>query len=88
MKSRIACIGSATQDIFVKTPEFQFRRSKTRKEIDLCLKLGKKFDIEEIHFDFGGGALNTSMGFKKRVLTQIQLFLWELTQLQKKLKCC
>lgn len=65
MKSRIACIGSATQDIFVKTSEFQFRRSKTRKGIDLCLKLGKKFDIEEIHFDFGGGALNTSMGFKK-----------------------
>ncbi|PIN98478.1 MAG: hypothetical protein COT90_04115 [Candidatus Diapherotrites archaeon CG10_big_fil_rev_8_21_14_0_10_31_34] len=65
MKSRIACIGSATQDIFVKTPEIHFRKSKTRKGIDLCLKLGKKFDIEEIHFDFGGGALNTSMGFKK-----------------------
>jgi sugar/nucleoside kinase (ribokinase family) len=65
MKSKIVCIGSATEDIFVKTDEFHFRRSKTKKGIDLCLKLGKKFDIEEIHFDYGGGALNTSLGFKK-----------------------
>ncbi|MFH1588177.1 MAG: carbohydrate kinase family protein [Candidatus Diapherotrites archaeon] len=65
MKSKILCIGSATEDIFVKTSEFHFRKSKTEKGTDLCLKLGKKFDIEEIHFDFGGGALNTSLGFKK-----------------------
>jgi len=65
MKQKIACIGSATEDIFVKTDEFHFRRSKTKKGMDLCLNLGKKFDIEEIYFDFGGGALNTSIGFKK-----------------------
>ncbi len=65
MNKKIACIGSATQDIFVKTSEFHFRKSKTEKGTDLCLKLGKKFDIDEIHFDFGGGALNTSVGFKK-----------------------
>ncbi len=65
MKPKIACIGSATEDIFVKTDEFHFRKDKTHKGTDLCLKLGKKFDIDEIHFDFGGGALNTSLGFKK-----------------------
>jgi sugar/nucleoside kinase (ribokinase family) len=65
MKPKILCVGSATEDIFVKTSEFHFRRSKTHKGTDLCLKLGKKFDIEEIHFDYGGGALNTSIGFKK-----------------------
>ncbi|MBU2099688.1 carbohydrate kinase family protein [Candidatus Micrarchaeota archaeon] len=65
MKSRIVSIGSATEDIFVKTDEFHFRKSKSSKGTDLCLKLGKKFDIEEIHFDYGGGALNTSLGFKK-----------------------
>ncbi|MFH1663214.1 MAG: carbohydrate kinase family protein [archaeon] len=65
MKQKITCVGSATEDIFVKTDEFHFRKSKSKKGIDLCLKLGKKFDIEEIYFDFGGGALNTSIGFKK-----------------------
>ncbi len=65
MKSKIVCIGSATQDIFVKTPEFQFRKSRKGTGTELCLKLGKKFDIEEIHFDYGGGALNTSFGFNK-----------------------
>ncbi len=65
MKAKIVSIGSATRDIFVKTSQFHFRKSKGKKGIDLCLNLGKKFDIEEIVFDCGGGSLNTSIGFKK-----------------------
>ena len=63
---RVACIGSASEDVFIESKEFHFlRRSGEEEHADICLPFGKKLDIEKAEFGFGGGAMNSSIGFSR-----------------------
>ncbi|MEM3444477.1 MAG: PfkB family carbohydrate kinase [Thermoplasmata archaeon] len=63
----VVCIGSATQDVFVKTniaKVVEFREMLQTKAY-LCLDYGAKINVDKIMFTTGGGASNTAYGFGK-----------------------
>ena len=70
----IVTIGSATRDVFIKTNSFikiKERDLKTRIDIspnDLggVLPLDSKVEIDNIHFDIGGGATNAAVSFARK----------------------
>ncbi|MFA5355670.1 MAG: carbohydrate kinase family protein [Candidatus Paceibacterota bacterium] len=67
MKFDIITFGSATRDIFLRSDDFLVVGQKkfvTGK--GLCLSLGSKIDIDEIHFLTGGGGTNTAAGFSNQ----------------------
>ena len=60
----ITTIGTATQDIFLKSKQFKTEKNKefpTGKA--LCFEAGAKIEIEQIKFDTGGGATNSAVTF-------------------------
>ncbi|MEW5819639.1 MAG: carbohydrate kinase family protein [Cyanobacteriota bacterium] len=64
-KFDIVSIGGATQDVFVKSDLskiLKFRDLFTEIEF-LCFSYGSKLNIDEVLFDVGGGAVNTSINF-------------------------
>ena len=57
----IITIGSATLDVFLRSPGFKIgRRGKERLVLE-----GGKIEIEEFFFQSGGGATNTAVGFSR-----------------------
>jgi len=63
----VVCIGSSTQDVFVKTNiarVLDFREMMQTKSY-LCLEYGAKINVDKIMFATGGGASNTAYGFAK-----------------------
>lgn len=77
-KNDIICIGGATQDIFVKSELSKITRiTDLFSEMSLlCYPYGSKVNVEEVFFDIGGGAVNTSvnfanLGFKSSVVIKI-----------------
>jgi sugar/nucleoside kinase (ribokinase family) len=71
----IFTIGSATQDVFLKSPYFKVLRDKKHlKKIGFpageaqCFALGGKIEISEPIFSTGGGATNTAVTFAKQGL--------------------
>lgn len=56
----IITIGDATTDIFLKIKDLSLVKSKF-----LCMDFGGKIDIEEVHYDVGGGAVNVAIGLKR-----------------------
>ncbi|MBW7955297.1 carbohydrate kinase family protein [Patescibacteria group bacterium] len=59
----ITTIGSATVDIFMKSPEFQLE--KADKGVLLCQEYGGKIDIEDFFWQSGGAGTNTAVGFAR-----------------------
>jgi ribokinase len=63
----IITFGSATQDIFLQPKSFKIIEEKkfiTGK--GLCLSLGSKIQVKDIHFLSGGGGTNTAVAFAKQ----------------------
>ncbi len=61
MRYEVVTIGSATQDVFLLTKEWQ-SGSKARGE---AMHLGSKLDLAGICFDTGGGATNAAVTFAR-----------------------
>ena len=61
----IITIGSATVDVFVKTKSSAREILKHESHQDVCLHLGSKVLIDEIHFDTGGSGTNCGVSFSR-----------------------
>ena len=70
----IVTIGSATRDVFIKTDSFiKIKKRDLKIEINISpndvvgiLPLGSKVEIDNIHFDIGGGATNAAVSFARK----------------------
>jgi ribokinase len=63
----VVCVGSATQDVFVKSDLSKIVRisdALTQKEL-LCYDYGSKVTVDNIDFLTGGGATNTAVSFAR-----------------------
>ncbi len=62
----IVTIGGATRDIFFKTDgDLIFRSNDALKGNLMCFPYGAKVIPKEVHFSFGGGALNSAVSFSR-----------------------
>ena len=63
----VVCVGSATQDVFIKSDLSKIIRvSDVLAEKDfLCYDYGSKVNIDHIEFLSGGGATNTGVSFAR-----------------------
>ena len=59
----VITIGSATVDIFTKSPEFHLQPSN--EGVLLCQEYGGKIDIEDFFWQSGGAGTNTAAGFAR-----------------------
>lgn len=59
----ITTIGSATVDIFMKSPEFHLQ--PTSEGVLLCQEYGGKIDIDDFFWQSGGAGTNTAVGFSR-----------------------
>ena len=57
-KLDIVCFGHAIVDVFITT-------DTSENNGFLCYNVGDKVSIKDLRFDFGGGGLNTSVGFSR-----------------------
>ncbi|MBU1120859.1 MAG: carbohydrate kinase family protein [archaeon] len=64
-KYDVITIGSASEDVFVRSNEFELIQATDLKGREICMPFGEKIDIDEMEFGFGGGAFNTGIGLKK-----------------------
>lgn len=69
----IITIGTATRDIFLKSPLFKIVKGDIKlKKFGIingeatCFGLGAKIDVDEAFFEFGGGATNTAITFSRQ----------------------
>jgi len=63
----IITFGSATQDIFLQPKSFKIiKEEKFISGKGLCLSLGSKIQVKDIHFLSGGGGTNTAVAFAKQ----------------------
>jgi ribokinase len=58
----VISIGSATLDVFLKSPGILVESGK------ICVPYGGKVEVEEIHFDSGGGGTNSAVTFARQGL--------------------
>ncbi|MBW7944772.1 carbohydrate kinase family protein [Patescibacteria group bacterium] len=59
----VTTIGSATVDIFMKSPDFQLQ--PTQEGVLLCQTYGGKIDVDEFFWQSGGAGTNTAVGFSR-----------------------
>lgn len=65
----VITIGSATRDVFLKSPDIRVVRDDSFSTGEAeCFSLGSKIDIEYILFETGGGATNTAVSFARQGL--------------------
>lgn len=57
----IITVGSATEDVFVKTDHPEI----LKKKHEVCFPIGTKIIIDDIHFDTGGGGTNSAVAFSR-----------------------
>ena len=63
----IITIGSATRDVFARSTQMHVRKSAASKTgRDLCVPLGSKIELDELHFRTGGSAVNAAMTFARQ----------------------
>lgn len=70
MEYNVITIGSATQDVFLRSQDFSVVESgdfKTGRAE--CLPLGAKIEVKDITFTTGGGATNTAVSFARKGLS-------------------
>jgi ribokinase len=73
-KPTIYAIGKATQDVFLRSEEFDPK--KEGKVAYTHLPLGAKLDVEELYFSTGGNATNVAVTFARQGLDSH--FVWAL----------
>ncbi len=61
----IVTIGSATVDVFVNTRADGREILKHAKHVDVCLPLGAKILIDDLHVETGGGGTNSAVAFSR-----------------------
>jgi len=62
----VITIGGATRDIFFKTDDdWIFKNGDPLKPALICLEYGAKIIPKEVHFSFGGGAVNAAISFSR-----------------------
>ena len=61
----IVTVGSATIDIFVKTHSSAKQILTHASERDICLPIGAKVLVDDIHIFTGGGGTNTAVAFSR-----------------------
>lgn len=65
----VITIGSATRDVFVRSKAMEVRQEKESQTGALvCLPLGSKVEVNEIHFATGGSAINAAVTFARQGL--------------------
>ncbi len=63
----IITIGSSVRDVFLKTGDFQVRKSiDSPTGEEQCFPLGSKIEVEEIAFASGGGGTNAAVTFARQ----------------------
>jgi sugar/nucleoside kinase (ribokinase family) len=68
-RASILTFGAATQDIFLTGKVFTARRDVRTKDYVEILPLGSKLEVDQVHFDTGGGATNAAVTFARQGLT-------------------
>jgi len=63
----VVSIGSATLDVFLRSPGMEIETDETEKEI--CVRYGAKLEVNEIFFESGGGGTNTAVTFARQGLS-------------------
>lgn len=62
----VITVGSATRDVFLMSRALHPHRAKDAvSHIEACFPFGAKINIDEIHFDTGGGATNNAATFRR-----------------------
>jgi len=61
----IITFGSATVDVFIKTKSKQIDFSKLHGHENVCLPIGSKILIDQMHTSTGGGGTNTAVSFSR-----------------------
>ena len=74
MSVRILSIGKATQDVFLKSDEFDPK--KEGKKLYTHLPLGLKMEVEDVTFSTGGNATNVAVTFARQGLHSS--YMWTL----------
>jgi len=62
----VISFGTATFDVFLRSPEMEVEGSGSEK--DICVRYGAKLEVNEIHFDYGGGGTNSAVTFARQGL--------------------
>ncbi len=64
----ILTFGAATQDVFLSGKALHARRDVRTRDFVEQFPLGAKIDVENVHFDTGGGATNAAVTFARQGL--------------------
>ena len=65
---RVLAIGAATQDVFVSGKSLAAKRDVRTHQYVEMLPVGEKLELDEVHFDTGGGAHNAAVTFARQGL--------------------
>lgn len=65
----IVSIGSATRDVFLTSPNFEFRKhADSPTGMEQCFPLGSKIEVNKMVFTTGGGGTNAAVTFARQGL--------------------
>lgn len=62
----VISIGTATLDVFLRSPGLEVGGQGEEK--DICVRYGAKLEVNEIHFESGGGGTNSAVTFARQGL--------------------
>ena len=65
MSYDVITFGSATQDVFLQSGTFVVKTKQSTTDEGVCLPFGSKVEVNDIHFDTGGGGTNTAVAFSR-----------------------
>lgn len=63
----VVSFGTATLDVFLKSAGMEVEKEGEDK--DICVRYGAKLEVNEIHFDTGGGGTNSAVTFARAGLS-------------------
>jgi ribokinase len=67
MKYDVISFGSATQDVFLSTDDFQLVKDRTfATGQGICMPFGSKIEVQKIVFASGGGGTNAAVAFARQ----------------------
>ncbi len=62
----VICIGAASQDVFLSGKVLAAKRDVRSKDYVEQFPLGAKLELDDVHFDTGGGAMNAAVTFVRQ----------------------
>src|SRR6266568_1207711 len=65
---KILTFGAATQDVFLAGKSLHARRDVRTRDYVEQFPLGAKIEVDNVHFDTGGGATNAAVTFARQGL--------------------